>query len=237
MKHKEAKKANKQAIEARATFASGVKSNPKSVPLWLLKARLEEREGSLIKARSELEKARKGNPKCAELWLEAIRVEKRAGNHDVAVSMMSKALQECPASGILWSEAIFMEDRAKRKAKNADALKRAEHDVHVLLASSKLLWSEGKYDKARSWFNRALKIDPDLGDVWIYYYRFELDQGARPSSDSMASGSVSPHVSRPLSAAEEVKRKCIAAEPRHGELWTRYSKDVKNWKLKTGRHS
>lgn len=237
----EAKKANKPAIEARATFTAGVKSNPKSVPLWLLKARLEENEGSLIKARSELEKARKGNPKCAEVWLEAIRVEKRARNHDVAVSMMSKALQECPTSGILWSEAIFMEDRAKRKAKNADALKRAEHDVHVLLASSKLLWSEGKYDKARSWFNRALKIDSDLGDVWIYYYRFELDHGSSsgsssdPGSDSMPSSSVtSVDVSRPLSTAEEVKRKCIAAEPRHGELWTKYSKDVKNWKLKTG---
>ena len=153
-------------------------------------------------------------------------MEVRSGNQDVATSMMSKALQEVPTSGILWAEAIFMEDRAKRKAKNADALKRAEHDVHVLLASSKLLWSEGKYEKARSWFNRALKIDPDLGDIWVYFYKFELLHGTSLTASTSSSES--------LSSAEEVKRKCIAAEPRHGDLWTKYSKDVKNWKLKTG---
>ena len=44
------------------------------------------------------------------------------------------AMQECPASGILWAEAIFMENRPQRKTKSVDALKRCEHDSHVLLA-------------------------------------------------------------------------------------------------------
>ena len=44
------------------------------------------------------------------------------------------AMQECPASGILWAEAIFMESRPQRKTKSVDALKRCEHDPHVLLA-------------------------------------------------------------------------------------------------------
>ena len=43
-------------------------------------------------------------------------------------------MQDCPASGILWAEAIFMESRPQRKTKSVDALKRCEHDPHVLLA-------------------------------------------------------------------------------------------------------
>lgn len=47
------------------------------------------------------------------------------------------ALQECPNSGILWAEAIFMEPRPQRKTKSVDALRKCEHDPHVLLAASK----------------------------------------------------------------------------------------------------
>lgn len=49
------------------------------------------------------------------------------------------AMQECPNSGILWAEAIFLEPRPQRKTKSVDALKRCEHDSHVLLAVSKLV--------------------------------------------------------------------------------------------------
>ena len=47
------------------------------------------------------------------------------------------AIQDCLTSGILWAEAIFMEARPQRKTKSVDALKRCEHDPHVLLAASK----------------------------------------------------------------------------------------------------
>ena len=47
------------------------------------------------------------------------------------------AMQDCPSSGLLWAEAIFMETRPQRKTKSVDALKKCEHDPHVLLAVSK----------------------------------------------------------------------------------------------------
>jgi pre-mRNA-processing factor 6 len=203
-----------QTAKAREAYHTGLKSNSDSIPLWLLLSRLEEKAGSVIKARSVLEKGRMKNPKCPELWLEAVRLELRANNREVAVPRMANALQECPQSGILWAEAIFMEERPKRKAKNADALKRIEHDPHVLLASSKLLWAEGKLEKARSWFNRALKLDSDLGDIWAYYYKFEQIHGSEEQ-------------------AADVMRKCIATEPRHGEIWCQVSKNIANWRLKT----
>ncbi|RWS06625.1 pre-mRNA splicing factor-like protein [Dinothrombium tinctorium] len=204
----------KQVDDARAAYNQGLKYNPNSIPLWILLSRLEEKCGFLIKARSVLEKARLRNPKTAELWLEAIRVEMRGGNRDIAMPMMAKAMQECPASGILWAEAIFMENRPQRKSKSVDALKRCEHDPNVLLACSKLFWIERKLNKAREWFNRTVKIDPDLGDSWAYFYKFELTFGNEEQQDS-------------------VRKRCLNAEPRHGEEWCKVSKDIRNWKFKT----
>lgn len=33
-------------------------------------------------------------------------------------------------------------------------------------------------DKARSWFNRAVTLEPDVGDFWAQYYKFELQFGS-----------------------------------------------------------
>lgn len=73
----------------------------------------------------------------AELWLEAVRVEVQGGRKSIGLGLMAKALQECPSSGTLWAEAIFLEPRPQRKTKSVDALKKCEHDAHVLLAVAK----------------------------------------------------------------------------------------------------
>ena len=44
-------------------------------------------------------------------------------------------------------------------------------------AFSRLFWIERKVTKAREWFQRAVKIEPDLGDTWAYFYKFELQHG------------------------------------------------------------
>lgn len=199
---------------ARDVYNRGLKKCPQAVPLWLLLSRLEEKTGQLIKARSILEKGRLKNPQNPDLWLEAVRLENRAGLRSIALTLMAKALQECSTSGILWAEAIFMEARPQRKTKSVDALRRCEHDPHVLLAASKMFWSERKLAKAREWFNRTLKIDPDLGDTWAYFYKFELMHG---DTDSQ----------------KEILKRCINCEPHHGEHWCRVSKNINNWRLKT----
>lgn len=198
--------------KALDTYAQGIKRCPQSVALWCLLSRLEEKRGQLTKARSALEKARLRNAKCDALWLEAVRVELRASLRDIALSMMARALQECPNSGPLWAEAIFLEPRPQRKTKSVDALKRCEHDPHVLLAVSKLFWCERKLGKCRDWFNRTVKIEPDLGDAWAYFYRFEQLHGT-PEQQA------------------DVRQRCVAAEPHHGELWCRVSKNIRHWCL------
>ncbi|KAK2720533.1 hypothetical protein QYM36_004418 [Artemia franciscana] len=166
-----------QYLVARETYNQGTKKNPHSVPLWILFSRLEERLGSLIKARCVLEKGRLKNPQSPDLWLEAVRIENRSGNKDMATKLMSKAMQECPTAGVLWAENIFMAPRPQRKTASVDAIKKCEHDPHVLLAVSKLVWTERKLDRARDWFLKTVKIDPDFGDAWAYFFKFELAHG------------------------------------------------------------
>uniref|UniRef100_A0A8C6M8I7 Pre-mRNA-processing factor 6 n=1 Tax=Nothobranchius furzeri TaxID=105023 RepID=A0A8C6M8I7_NOTFU len=212
----EYERARRLLAKARSSAPTArLKKCPHSVPLWLLLSRLEERVGQLTRARAILEKARLKNSQSPELWLESVRLEFRAGLKNIANTLMAKALQECPNSGILWAEAVFLEARPQRKTKSVDALKKCEHDPHVLLAVAKLFWSERKITKAREWFLRTVKIEPDLGDAWALFYKFELQHGTEEQQ-------------------EEVRKRCENAEPRHGELWCAESKHVLNWQKKTG---
>jgi pre-mRNA-processing factor 6 len=168
------------------------------------------------KARALLEQARQRIPKRddlaearAELWLAAIRTEQRAGSSKAGEALLAKALQELPASGRLWAEAIGAAPRPQRKSRSADALKRCDQDPAVVCAVAQLFWSDRKVDKARSWFNRAVLLAPEVGDYWGHYYKFELQHGT------------------PESAAD-VARRAADKGPRYGERWTRVAKDVRN---------
>ena len=193
---------------ARETYARGMKLCSDCVAIWRGAAALEEAQGQGSKARSLLEVARLKNVAAPVLWLEAVRLERRAGNRKAAATLMPKALQQCRSAGILWAEAISMEGRAQQKTKSSDALKACDNDPHVILAVSRLFWRDRKEEKARSWCNRAVTIDPDLGDAWGNFYAFELAHGAPDQQ-------------------EEVLRRCVAADPHHGDEWTKVSKDIR----------
>ena len=167
-----------------------------------------------ILPRSVVEKARLRNPATDQLWLKAIRIEAGAGLVDIAKAVLARALQECPNSGLLWAEAIAMEPTKMRKTKSVDAMKKCEHDPIVLLAVAKLFWADRKVSKAREWLTRTVKLEPDFGDAWIHFYKFELLHGTAEQQ-------------------EDIKKRCIGAEPKHGALWCQYSKDIKHWQEKT----
>jgi len=198
--------------DARETFARGVKVCSDCVPMWIEASRLEESQGCISKARSLLEVGRLKNVDSPKLWLEAIRLERRAGNRKAAATLMPKALQQCRTAGILWAEAISMEARAQQKTKSSDALKACDNDPHVILAVSRLFWRDRKEEKARSWCNRAVTLDPDLGDAWANYFAFELAHGTPEQR-------------------QDVLRRAVAADPHHGDEWTYTSKDVRYLRL------
>lgn len=83
------------------------------------------------------------------------------------------------------------------------------NDNPVLIAAvANLFWNERKVDKGRDWTERALLLDPDIGDIWAMYYSYEM-------------------IHDPVKAAEVLAR-AIAQEPRHGERWQRIAKDPAN---------
>ncbi|CAJ1956560.1 unnamed protein product [Sphenostylis stenocarpa] len=195
--------------EAKKVYESGLKNCPNCVPLWLSLANLEEEMNGLSKARAVLTMARKKNPQNPELWLAAVRAELKHGYKKEADILMAKALQECPNSGILWAASIEMVPRPQRKTKSVDAIKKCDHDPHVIAAVAKLFWHDRKVDKARTWLNRAVTLAPDIGDFWALCYKFELQHGTEENQ-------------------KDVLKRCVSAEPKHGEKWQTISKAVEN---------
>ncbi|KAI8849423.1 PRP1 splicing factor, N-terminal-domain-containing protein [Chytridium lagenaria] len=198
---------------AKQILESAFEANPNSEQIWLAAIKLEVETGETSEAQKFCKKARiwmksillerqLGNADEAlsllnELW-KTIRVEFRAGNLPMAKAMIAKSLQECPTSGLLWAEAILAEPRPQRKSRSMDALKKCENDPIVLVTIARLFWTERKIDKARNWFARAVKVNPDL---------FEIQNGDEAQQN-------------------DVIARCIAAEPHHGELWQRRQKQL-----------
>ncbi|KAK8864243.1 hypothetical protein IAR55_001489 [Kwoniella newhampshirensis] len=199
----------KEVANARNAYAQGCKACPKSIPLWILSARLEEKAGVTIKARSLLEKARLYNAKNDELWAESVRIEERAGSTQQAKSLLARAMQECPTSPLLWSMAIFMEAPQQRKGRSVDALKKAGEHPSVILSVARLFWGERKIEKTRQWMQNAITADADWGDAWGWWLKFEKQHG-EPERQ------------------EAVTERCVQAQPHHGPVWQSVAKELNN---------
>lgn len=215
----------KQYDAAREVYKRVAKACPDSVDVWVSYAKMEVAVSSnYSRARSILETARQKIPANPQLWLTAIRVEQKAamekkggaeaGEKKVADTMIAKALQECPKAGLLWAHAIASDGLKARKARSYDALKQCTDDVHVFAAVAKLFWFDRKVKKARSWFQRAVTVDPSQADIWAAYYKFELEHG---TAETQA----------------DVLKKANEAEPRNGEKYKVLKRRVENHSLKT----
>ncbi|CAK4032202.1 Pre-mRNA-splicing factor prp1 [Lecanosticta acicola] len=196
--------------QAREAYSNGTRKCPKSVPLWLLASRLEEKMGVTVKARSILDRARLAVPKNPQLWTESIRLELRAKNEAAAKQKMAQALQECPKSGLIWSERIWhLEARTQRKPRILEAIKMVENDPILFITAARIFWGERKLDKADTWFQKAVILDPDFGDAWAWWYKFLLQHGEEAKR-------------------AEVVSKCVQNDCRHGEVWQSVRKAPEN---------
>ncbi|KAJ1410619.1 Tetratricopeptide-like helical domain superfamily [Sesbania bispinosa] len=203
---------------------------PQAEVLWLMGAKEKWLAGDVSAAHAILQEAYAAIPNSEEICLEAFKLEfenheperarmslakagergelKHGYKKEVDI-LMAKALQECPNSGILWAASIEMVPRPQRKTKSMDALKKCDHDPHVIAAVAKLFWHDRKVDKARTWLNRAVTLASDIGDFWALLYKFELQHGTEENQ-------------------KDVLKRCVAAEPKHGEKWQAVSKAVEN---------
>lgn len=194
---------------ARSVYKNGLIKCEKSVPLWLLYSRLELRFDSVVRARSVLESARKKVPDSDVIYLESIRLERSAGDEQRANYLISKGRQQCPMSGPLWDEYIGSSPKVQRQRIISDALKKQNDEPFIIMAAGKLLWQLGKYEKARGWIERAVRLKPEIGDFWAVFYFFELTHGTESSQQKVVS-------------------ECVSAHPVYGEIWCSVSKQKEN---------
>jgi len=200
--------------KARQVYMDGSRQCSWNSEIWYHLASVEERTDSNTKARATLEKALVKNPMETKIWASLIRIENKFNGREVAQQVLARAQQNCPSDGILWALAIELCHRSKRKHISVQALRKCPDSQDSLLVVSRMFMQERKVTKAREWFHRALKVDNTNGDAWAFLYMFEIECGNKDKSD-------------------EVEKRCIVQEPKHGYYWTKVSKDVRNWKLKT----
>lgn len=200
---------------AREYYQKGLQQCPENDVLWCQSIRLEERLRGVTKARSMAEMGRLRLPKSEAVWLESVRLERRNGQEKLAESVAVKGLQECPDSGVLWAQELLTCPRAAQKQKSVEALKRCDQSPEVVCAVARLFERDRKTDKARKWFERAVALQPKLGDAWAYLYAFELRQQAL---SSVAGKTQDKH------KGDDVVNRCVAAAPNRGELWCSVAK-------------
>jgi pre-mRNA-processing factor 6 len=94
----------------------------------------------------------------------------------------------------------------QQKSQASQAIQRCPDDPVVIAAVAELFAIDRKYEKARKWLDRAVRLDPDFGDSWARFYAFERSVG----NDSQR---------------EDVQKRCLQADPKHGDLWTCVRKD------------
>jgi pre-mRNA-processing factor 6 len=72
--------------------------------------------------------------------------------------------------------------------------------------------SEQRLEKTKTWFQKAIVLDPDCGDAYVQHYKFLAQHGTDEER-------------------EELGNKMVVDGPRHGEVWQSVRKDVKNVRM------
>lgn len=92
-----------------------------------------------------------------------------------------------------------------------NALKANDNDSDLFIAIAKVFWTEQKVEKVKKWLENACTVCKDNGDAWAHRLRYEMEFGNSSSQ-------------------QDVIEEFLAAEPRHGQAWSREAKRVENWR-------
>jgi pre-mRNA-processing factor 6 len=106
---------------------------------------------------------------------------------------------------------MHLESRTQRKPRALEAIKKVEKDPLLFVVVARIFWAERRLDKAATWFTKAVVLDPDFGDAWVWYWKFLEMHGTDEKK-------------------AEVLSRVAATEPKHGEVWQSVNKDPKNFR-------
>jgi len=197
--------------KARNIISIGTKTIPESVELWIYLSDLDYQLDNGTRARSDLDLALLKNPKSDKLWVAKLELEQKLQNTDQINVMLTKALKEFPHSSYLWGFNLkFNTKKSLRKTLYQDALNATNNSVRILIIIGYNFWIDGKFDKAKRWFERAIIADEDFGDSWAWYYNFLIKNN------------------EPQEEVDSFLKKFSDVEPRHGDVWPHISKKIEN---------
>ena len=187
---------------ARDAYAKGCRRCPTAAPLWIAAAKLETGLGNAARARAILRTGAASKPdgRVAVAGVDARGARRGTRTDQSRRRAHGQGAAGCSGGWRTVGGGGAHRAEAQRKSKSVDALRRCEKDPRVIAAVASLFRLDRKTDKARSWFNRAVTLDPDIGDHWAMYYDFERQHGGEE-------------------AAEEIAKRCAEANPTHGETW------------------
>ncbi|KAI8553724.1 hypothetical protein RHMOL_Rhmol05G0038800 [Rhododendron molle] len=154
------------------------------------------------------------------------QLEERLGYLERAKEVYELGLKHCSSCVPLWLSLAKLEEKmnglSKARAVLTMARKKNAQSPELWLAAVRAESRHGnrketdilmakalQVDKARSWLNRAVTLGPDIGDFWALFYKFEIQYGAEETR-------------------ADILKRCIAADPKHGEKWQALSKAVEN---------
>lgn len=197
--------------KARNVLSIGTKSAPEAIELWRYLSDVDYKLGNGTRARSDLDLGLLKNPNSDKLWFAKLELEKKLKNTDQISVMLTKALKEFPHSSFIWRfNLTFNTKKSLRKTLYQDALNATNNNVRVLIIIGYNFWIDGKFDKAKRWFERAIVADEDFGDSWAWYYNFLIKN--KESQEEI----------------DTFLRKFSDVEPRHGDVWPLVSKRIEN---------
>lgn len=197
------------STSAAEILSVGVRQCPKSVKLWCTYADSVSSTNP-VRARAIFDNAIIQNPDSPELWVKRIRFEKALDNIDSARQLCTRALQRFPSDPYLWIENLFIIPKmSQRKNSFVDALKRTNNSPVILLNIGLFFWIDGKFQKVKSWFDRALEGGKNNGDFWGWIYKYLYTYGSKEEIESF------------------VKKFEVAYDDiNEGEVWNKLAKSV-----------
>ena len=157
--------------KSKEILSNAIKQTPQEPLLWIYLSELELNNSNPLKSRFILEQAR-GKCPCAELYIKSIEFELKL-NPSTAVFLCNQALQQFNNNGKIWALAIELASKKEKKSKIAEAFQHCNNNLDLFLVIARLFAQERKAEKARAWFEKCLKLNDEVGDVWLFYYEFE----------------------------------------------------------------
>lgn len=169
-------------MSAREVLSVGTRNCPDSEEVWISLAQLDTDLGAVARARSILDSALLQHPKSGPLWEAKIKLERDQKDMVTARQLVNKSLRIVPQLPGIWMQHLSMIPKmSHRKNVFLDALKLTSNSSRILTGIGFFFWVDGKFQKAKAWFERALNAEPSDGDAYAWNYCFASKHGDKNS--------------------------------------------------------